>query len=134
MKRLFVLMALFVAACSSESGPPLAVSDVEVTRPMPGMSMSAGYLVLRNASSEATTITHVSSPQYGSVEMHETRIEDGVSRMRKLPEVVVEPGSNVVFERGGKHLMLMRPADDLSNVTLNFYSGDALLLSVAVSD
>ncbi len=134
MKRLTILLALALTACSSEPTPPLAVSDVELTKPMPGMSMSAGYLVLRNASSEATTITHVSSPQYGSVEMHETRIEDGVSRMRKLPEVVVEPGSNVVFERGGKHLMLMRPADDLSNVTLNFYSGDALLLSVAVSD
>ncbi len=134
MKRLTILMALALTACSNEPAPPLAVTGVELTKPMPGMSMSAGYLILSNASSDATTITHVSSPQFGSVEMHETRIEDGISRMRKLPELVVEPGSEVVFERGGKHLMLMRPADDLSNVTLNFYSGDALLLSVAVSD
>ncbi len=134
MKRLSILIALLMSACSTESGPPLAVSHVEVTRPMPGMSMSAGYFVLRNDSSEPTRITSVSSPQFGSVEMHETIIENDISRMREIPEVIVPPGDQVVFERGGKHLMLMRASEDLSNVTLNFYSDDALLLSVSVSE
>ncbi len=134
MKRLSILLALGLVACGGDVGAPLSVSNVELTRPMPGMTMSAGYFVLRNDSGEPTTITSVSSPQYGSVEMHETRIEDGVSRMREMTEVVIPSQSDVVFERGGKHLMLMQPDDDLSDVTLNFYSGDTLLLSVSVSD
>lgn len=134
MKRMSLLIALLITACSNESGPPLTVSQVEVTRPMPGMSMSAGYFVLRNDSRVPTRITSVSSPQFGSVEMHETTLENNVSRMREIPEVIVPPGDEVIFERGGKHLMLMQADDDLSNVTLNFYSDDALLLSVSVTE
>lgn len=134
MKRITLLFALCVAACSSESGPPLSVSNVELTKPMPGRSMSAGYLILRNDSDEPTRVTSVSSPQFGSVEIHETQIDDGVSRMRELPEVLVAPGAEVRFERGGKHLMLMRPATNVSEIRLNFYSDDTLLVSVTVGD
>jgi len=37
----------------------------------------------------------------------------------------------VIFERGGKHLMLMQPVGEPRTITLNFYSGDVLLLSVS---
>ena len=124
--------AVLVAGCGAEHGPPLSVQDVELTDPMPGRSMSAGYLVFDNRGDTPVTITRVTSPQYGKVEMHETRIEDGISRMRKLPELVVDAGSRVSFERGGKHLMLMRADDDLSIVTLNFYNHDLLVLSTTV--
>jgi copper(I)-binding protein len=39
--------------------------------------------------------------------MHETILEDGVSRMRSLDTVEVAPGATVDFTPGGKHLMLM---------------------------
>ena len=132
MRSLLIVLAVLVVGCSSEQGPPLTVTDIELTEPMPGRSMSAGYLVFENSGRESVRITSVTSPQYGMVEMHETRLEDGVSRMRKLPELVVEPGDSVRFERGGKHLMLMRPNEDLSTVTLNFYSDDTLVLATTV--
>ena len=77
-------------------------------------------------------ITRVTSPEYGSVEMHETVIEDGVARMSALGQVVLPAGSAVEFEPGGKHLMLMRPGDDLTVVELAFHSGEVLLLTVSV--
>ena len=72
-------------------------------------------------------ITKMFAPQ---VEMHETTVEDGVARMREIPALEVADGETVVFERGGKHLMLMKPVGTPGMITLNFYSDDVLLLSV----
>ena len=78
-------------------------------------------------------IERVTSPQFGKVEMHETVIKDGVSRMSALEEVVLPAGATVEFKPGGKHLMLMRPGDNLDAVTLEFHSGDAIVLTISVS-
>jgi len=123
------ILLLLLAGCA-ESGPPLVAGDVEVTRPMPGMNMSAGYLVLRNATSEPVEITRVTSPQFASVEMHETRVEDGISRMRKLDRIVVPARGEARFEHGGKHLMLMDPRDLEERVTLTLFAGDTPVLTI----
>ena len=133
MKRSLLIIALaLVAACGSDA-PPLVASDVVVKPPMPGMQMTAGYLTLRNHSAEEIVIDRVTSPQFGKVEMHETIIEDGVARMSALGQVVLPAGSALEFEPGGKHLMLMRPRDNLDSVALEFHSGDAIVLTVSVS-
>ena len=72
-------------------------------------------------------------PQLGSVELHESVIEDGVARMVALDELALQPGATVQFAPGGKHLMLMRPGDDLVSVTLEFHAGDTVVLRVSVT-
>jgi len=125
-----LVLALVLAACTEKSGPPVVASNIIVTAPAPGMPMAAGYLDITNQSGTAIRITSVTSPDYELVEMHETTIEDGVARMRAIPALEIEDGDTVTFERGGKHLMLMRPLESPDTVTLNFYSEDLLLLSV----
>ena len=122
---------VLLAACSSDA-PPLVASDVVVNRPMPGMQMSAGYVTLQNNTTEEIVIDRVTSPQFGKIEMHETVIEDGVAKMSALDRVVLPAGATVEFKPGGKHLMLMRPAENLDSVTLEFYSADAVVLSISV--
>ena len=129
MRALGLLIALLLAGCS-ESEPPLVASDVEITRPMPGMSMSAGFFVLTNNTNDALTITSVTSPQFASVEVHETTIVDGVARMRRLDALVVPAEGSVALERGGKHLMLMQPVDLGDAVTLQLMGGDRLMLTI----
>ncbi len=124
---LLIVVGLSLFACSKQ--PPLVASDVVINEALPGQMMTAGYLTLRNNSDAAIRISSVSSPEFGAVEMHETQISDGIARMRAVDELVVAPQSSVKFERGGLHLMLMRPSGD-RNVSLNFYQGDALLLSI----
>jgi copper(I)-binding protein len=132
MIRALALASLaLLAACSSDA-PPLVASDVVIKRPMPGMQMSAGYLTLHNNSGEDIAIGRVSSPQFGAVEMHETVIEDGIASMSALGTVVVPAGSSVEFSPGGKHLMLMRPDENPDLVTLQFYSGDTIVLTISV--
>ncbi len=133
MSRLVALVACCLVGACSEPAAPLAVNDVVVKRPLPGMSMSAGYLTLSNNSSAPITISRVTSPQFDAVEMHETIVEDGVSRMVAIGNLTIPPASQVVFEPGGKHLMLMRPAGELDVVTLVIHSEDAVVLTVDVT-
>lgn len=125
-----LLAALLAVACAPE-GPPLSADDVIVTRPLPGSGMSAGYLVLSNRSAEDVVITQVASPEYASVAMHESVLEDGVARMRPLTSLVVPARGTVSLEPGGKHLMLHGARAASATVTLQFYAGDTPLLTVS---
>jgi hypothetical protein len=130
MRLLTLLLGFFwLSACSIENAP-LVATDIVVTRPLPGVRMGAGYLSLSNATSQRILITKVMSPNFESVEMHESVLEDGISRMYKLGEVAILPGQTVHFEPGGMHLMLRNPLNILDVVTLQFFAGDALLLSI----
>lgn len=128
MRALIAGLALLLGACDAANAP-LVATDVEITRPMPGMQMSAGFLSLANSTAAPIAITRIVSPQFEAVEMHETTVSDGVARMRRLDALVVPAKGSVTLQRGGKHLMLMRPVDLENTVTLRFYSGDALQLT-----
>lgn len=132
MRRFLIFAFVFVlAACSDSTSPPVVASNIVVTAPAPGMRMAAAYLEIANHSGTSIRITGVTSPDYESVEMHESTIEEGVARMRAIPVLEIADGETATFERGGKHLMLMRPVGTPESVTLNFHSNDLLLLSVS---
>jgi copper(I)-binding protein len=132
MKRLFLCLLLFISACSGDSAP-VTISDIVVNKPMPGMNMSAGYFTLTNHTSDTIVITAVTSPQFGSVEMHESVIEEGIARMVELRDLTLPPDSSIEFRPGGKHLMLMQPADELDTVSFDFHAGDDVILSINVT-
>ena len=132
MQRLVpVLFTLWLVSCTEPAGPPILVSDVVVTAAARDMPMAAAYFDIRNRSGDGIRITRVTSPNYEAVEIHETTIEDGIARMRRLDAVEVPNDETIRFARGGLHLMLMRPVDDAENITLNFYQQDLLIVSVS---
>ena len=132
-----LMIAATTAACTPASGPPLAVSDVELYAPLPGSQAGVGYLSLHNHSDAPLTINNISSSGFGAVQMHETVIRDEVARMQALHSVTIEPGSSVEFTAGGKHLMLMQPTADTaagSDVMLEiqYDSGGILIISATM--
>ena len=129
MRLIVVMITVLLAACGAPQ-PPLVATDVEITRPMPGRNMSAGFLVLTNNTDEPIRITRAASQQFGSVEIHETTIEDGISRMRRLDALVVPAHGSVTLERGGKHLMLMNAGDIGDAVSLQLFTGDRPVLEL----
>lgn len=133
MRYFFIFVLAVCGACGENPQPPIVATGVVVTRPMPGISMSAGYLSLTNNTSEVVRITRVVSEQYQSVELHESIVQDGVARMRSLPELSIAPGETVTLAPGGKHLMLMRPKAAVENVTLQFLNEDGPVLTVNAS-
>ena len=48
-----------------------------------------------------------------TVELHETRQEGGVMRMRPLPKVDVPAGGRIEMKPGGQHIMLLGLTRDL---------------------
>lgn len=130
MRTFIVLLAILFGSCGGAPQPPLVATEVVVTAPMPGMGMSAAYLTLKNNSNQPICISRVTSAQYASVQLHESTIEDGIARMRAIPELEIPAGKTVTLRRGGKHLMLMRPTGSSSTVSLQFFDDTALVLSV----
>jgi copper(I)-binding protein len=132
--RLSILILLIactsLGACSNDAMPPLVATDIEITEALPGKNMSAGYLSLTNNTDLAITLSRVVSPEFELVEIHESLIENGISKMRRIPLLTIPANATVTLERGGKHLMLMRQTVAAQRVTLNFHSGDTLLLGV----
>ena len=133
MKNRVAVLALFgvLAGCSGKSAP-LTADDFEVSLPRPGTAMGVAYLRITNTTSAPITITEVSSPQFEAVEIHETQTSDGISRMRKLESITIPAQSTVSFERGGKHLMLMRPKGAAEGTTLTFAADSMPLLTISV--
>lgn len=85
------------------------VRDGWVRLPPARMPMTAGFGRLQNDCAVPVTIVAAGSPSFAAVELHETRVEDGVNRMRHVAELHVAPADAVVLRPGGLHLMLMRP-------------------------
>ena len=123
-------LTVLIASCG-DPGPPLVASDVIVVAPLPGRQATAAYMTLHNRSEAPISIRRVSSPQFGSVEMHESAIVDGVVRMRALEALTVGAEAAMKLEPRGKHLMLIDPAGALlpgDTVTLRLeHDADGLL-------
>ena len=85
--------------------------------------MMAAFGRIVNRCPMPVTIVAARSPSFGSVELHETRIIDGVSRMRPVPRLRLAPDGAAVLKPGGMHLMLMRPGAQLkpgSRIVIEF--------------
>ncbi len=91
------------------------------------VSMMAGYGRIVNTCPMPVTIVGASSPSFGSVDLHETRIVDGVSKMRQMPELRLAPDGTATFKPGGMHLMMMKPRTPLkagSKIVIEFELAD----------
>ena len=130
MRFCVFLVVILLGACGVESQPPLVATDVVVTPPVPGTKMSAAYLSLTNNTDQTISISRVASLQYESVQLHESTIKDGVARMRAIQALEIPAGDTIALRRGGKHLMLMRPTGPANTVSLQFFAGDDLILTV----
>ncbi len=96
-----------------------------------GLPMQAGFGRIDNPCPMPATIVGVRSPGYGSVELHESRVVDGVSRMRAVPTLRIAPEAAAVLKPGGLHLMLMQPRVPLqpgSRVAIEFDLDDGRVL------
>lgn len=87
----------------------LLLDDGWVRAVPPVSANSAGYFRLINQGNKAYTLIGVFTPMAEAGELHETITrQDGSRSMRRLSEVIVEGGKTVLFQPGGKHLMLFR--------------------------
>jgi len=112
-----VISIVPVAAQEYKAGP-LQVENPWVRATPGGAKVGGGYLTIKNDGT--------SSPIAEKLELHEMSSENGVMKMRALPNgLQINPGQTVTLKPGGYHIMfvgLNKPLKqgDHVPVTLNF--------------
>ncbi|MFA5668757.1 MAG: copper chaperone PCu(A)C [Balneolaceae bacterium] len=123
---LIVVLTSF-AACTNNKNQEVEISETIITewaRPAVKGAMSGAYLQYTNALDVADTIVAVSSDVGMMTQIHETyTTEDGLSGMREMKNISVEPSEQLILERGGLHVMLM-------NLKKNIAEGDSITISL----
>ena len=124
-----LVLCLPLSACARDCAPQ--VRDGWIRLVPGGMAMQAGFGRIDNHCPMPATIVGASSPAYGSVEVHESKVVDGINRMRPVPELRIAPDGAAVLQPGGLHLMLMQPKAPLkegSRVAIEFKLKDGRML------
>ncbi len=128
-----VLFAGLIAGTAAHPGEPsidIQVKDAWI-RWLPANAPGGGYMTLINTGSAARVLIGASSPDYGEVGIHQTRIRNGLNEMTRVESVELKPLIPVRFAQGGYHLMLMQPKRSLRPgdrvlITLHFAQGPSI--------
>jgi copper(I)-binding protein len=101
-----------------------AAAEVEITEPwiratIPGSTVSAAYL--RIQSRIPLTLIEIGVGAGMQAELHETRLDAGIMKMRALAGLQIPAGKLVDLIPGGKHIML-------TQVTQPIHRGDIVPL------
>lgn len=120
-----VAASLLVCACSdkgADAPASIATADAasaadQSTLPAPALRLSAtpgapsaAYFTLVGDGT-AKSVTSVTSPDAGRVEMHESKMEGGMMAMVPITSIDVPASGSVELRPGGKHLMLFDVAE-----------------------
>jgi periplasmic copper chaperone A len=127
MPRLIAILAFFLIAPSAFAAAQIGVSNAWIPQAPPGVDMLAGYLTLKNSGDSPVNVLAAQSDRFRTVTLHQTVIENGVSRMRELHLFEIAPGQEVKFAPGGLHLMLMQPRSPIA-------PGDRIEITFLLSD
>ena len=143
--RLICFLSLALTACSpagtkpsdhkasvTEQAPQTFVMHIDkafIMQPIGGRNMTMGGIQLHNKGAD-TRLTDVSSPAFGTIEMHTMAMHEGTMRMRKVDGFDIASGETLSLERGGNHLMMFDLTDEIKagdTVDLRFYfsTGDS---------
>ncbi|HEV2212031.1 MAG TPA: copper chaperone PCu(A)C [Gammaproteobacteria bacterium] len=122
-----LLVAITVLTPAMADGPSTRVSQVWIREAPPGASVLAAYFTLENLTAGVLSLDSVNSPDFTTIEIHQSIEQDGQESMKKLDKLAVPPHGSVEFKPGGYHLMLMQPHKAL-------HSGDTVSLALMFSD
>lgn len=112
------------ALAATAQAPAVDVQGAWVRTAVPGQKATGAFMKL--TARESQTLVGASSPAAGFAEVHDSKVEDGVMRMRALPAGLPLPaGQTVELKPGSYHLMLQDlkgplPKDTTVPVTLTF--------------
>lgn len=101
------LAAILLGLSSGLMAAEVELHNAWVRALPPTQSTTAAYLTIANRGPEPIAVTGASAGVARRVEIHTTREVDGMVRMERLQQLVVESGAETALEPGGTHLMLL---------------------------
>lgn len=109
--------ALVIAAALASTGvaacPGLEVENAWIRQAPPGAMMTAAYARLVNTGKQPLVVDGARGKDFGGIELHQTQLQGGMSRMRP-GKLEVPAGGSASLEPGGWHLMLFGIARGLA--------------------
>lgn len=115
MKTLVAFLLFALAACSGGQTVSLTVEDATYRAPLVDGGTGVAYFSI--TSNIADRIVGLSSPDAGSIEIHESIEAGGMASMHRIESVELPAGKPVVFGPGGLHLMVLSPTPQHANAT-----------------
>lgn len=103
------MIGSLLIAASLNVAANVTVKDAWIRAAPPSSTVLAGYLTLVNDSNQPIAIQSIRSPDFTTVEIHESITRDGRTQMQHHPSITIDANSSVKFEPNGKHLMLIEP-------------------------
>ncbi len=131
---------LFLGACSDGAGDAAAIDEVDgiagldITNSRMMLAPVAGnpaaiYFDIANNSDRNIAIRRADVAGAASAQLHDVMEYNFEMTMGEMPPLMLEPGDEVSFEPGGKHVMVFEPSEELqaggtTEVTLTVAGGD----------
>ena len=120
MKVLSLIGCLFFVSLAKAE---LQFEEAKIFAPMKGSNATAGYVAIKNKSSESIEISIVSVESFKKAETHETLEKDGRMTMQKVDSFKILANDKLELKPGGKHIMLFDPTGEIklnTNLKVHF--------------
>lgn len=107
------LLLVGMTACSVDETAAVRISELRIRAPVPGSTTSVAYFTIANHSNQDVVISEITSPQFSSAEIHRTELNNGISSMRRIENLLIPANDSVELRPGSYHLMLFTPLSPL---------------------
>lgn len=138
LRGLIIAGLLWLVQSTDVHAADVQLVQGEIRLPMPGRTVTAGYISIQNQSPQMQELVAASSPLFQRIELHTHIEQNGMMRMVEVEGIELEPGATLQMQPGGLHLMLFEPRQSLAlgqmvPIQLRFTSGSVLQLELPVT-
>ena len=132
IKHTQLILSIFILCLISTSSYAhhLMVSNAWIPEAPPVTQVMAGFMTIKNSSNKAAEIVSISSKDFGRIEMHLSKEENGIARMLPQSKLTIPAHGKLTLEHGSYHLMLYKPQrrlkdGDTAELLITLKSGDS---------
>ena len=127
--------AFSLSAFAADSS--LTVDDPYVRLAPPGITTTGAFMTISNSGSADRKLVKAASPVSDKVQLHTHMNDNGVMKMREIPEIPVQANGKVELKPGSYHIMLIEMKTELKEgdhvpITLSFDDGSTSQVEATV--
>ena len=115
----------------------IQIKDGFVRDVPPNQTISAAFITIQNNDMSDHKVVSASSPAAKIVELHTHTHENGMMKMRQIPQIDLPAGADAMLKPGGLHIMLIDLTAPLASdkpvpVTIKFEDGSEKTMELPV--